>query len=118
MKTTIDIPGKALKEAIRHTGAKTAWDAIVTAAEEFNRRRCLEELAERLHGSCPGAGELARRCRQKGITALSADIVIAACAAARKLDLEHCDGYFNDILPLAKTLQASATTPVTRNNFS
>ncbi len=54
MKTTIDIPEKAMKEAIRHTGAKTKRDAIVTAVEEFNRRRRLEELAERLHGSCPG----------------------------------------------------------------
>ena len=53
MKTTIDIPEKAMEEAIRHTGAKTKRDAIVTAVEEFNRRRRLEELAERLHGSCP-----------------------------------------------------------------
>ena len=53
MKTTIDIPDKALREAIRHTGAKTKRDAVVTAVEEFNRRRRLEEMAERLHGSCP-----------------------------------------------------------------
>ena len=54
MKTTIDIPDTALKEALRHTGAKTKRDAIVTAVEEFNRLRRLEELAERLLGSCPG----------------------------------------------------------------
>jgi Arc/MetJ family transcription regulator len=53
VKTTIDIPEKALKEAIRHTGAKTKRDAIVTAVEEFNRRRRLEQFAERLRGSCP-----------------------------------------------------------------
>jgi Arc/MetJ family transcription regulator len=53
MKTTIDIPEKSLQEAIRHTGAKTKRDAIVTAVDEFNRRRRLEEMAERLHGSCP-----------------------------------------------------------------
>ncbi len=66
MKTTIDIPEKALKEAIRHTGAKTKRDAIVTAVEEFNRRRRLEELAERLHGSCPGfmSQEDLRRMRE------------------------------------------------------
>ena len=66
MKTTIDIPDKALKEAIRHTGAKTKRDAIVTAVEEFNRRRRLEELAERLHGSCPGfmSQEDLRRMRE------------------------------------------------------
>ena len=53
MKTTIDIPEKALKEAIKHTGAKTKRDAVVTAVEEFNRRRRLEEMAQRLHGSMP-----------------------------------------------------------------
>jgi predicted nucleic acid-binding protein len=50
------------------------------------------------------ACELARRCRSKGLTVPSADIVIAACAAAHKLELEHCDGHFDDILPLAKAL--------------
>ncbi len=54
MKTTIDIPDKLLREAIKHTGAKNKRDAVVTAVNEFNRRRRLEELAERLHGSCPG----------------------------------------------------------------
>jgi len=53
MKTTIDIPEKSLKEAIKHTGAKTKRDAVVTAVEEFNRRRRLEEMAQRLHGSMP-----------------------------------------------------------------
>ncbi len=53
MKTTIDIPEKLLREAIRHTGAKTKRDAVVTAVDEFNRRRRLEEMAERLHGCCP-----------------------------------------------------------------
>jgi len=53
MKTTIDIPEKLLTETIKHTGAKTKRDAVVTAVSEFNRRRRLEALAERLHGSCP-----------------------------------------------------------------
>lgn len=53
MKLTIDIPEDSLREAIRHTGAKTKRDAVVTAVDEFNRRRRLEEIAERLHGSCP-----------------------------------------------------------------
>jgi Arc/MetJ family transcription regulator len=53
MKTTIDIPDKLLREAIKHTGAKTKRDAVVTAMDEFNRRRRLEALAERLQGSCP-----------------------------------------------------------------
>ena len=54
MKTTIDIPELAMEEAMKFTGAKTKRDAVVTALEEFNRRRRLEEMAERLHGSCPG----------------------------------------------------------------
>jgi Arc/MetJ family transcription regulator len=53
VKTTIDIPDKLLQEAMKHTGAKTKRDAVVTAMDEFNRRRRLEAMAERLHGSCP-----------------------------------------------------------------
>ena len=66
MKTTIDIPDASLQEAIKHTGAKTKRDAVVTALEEFNRRRRLEEMAERLHGSCPNFMTQAdlRRMRQ------------------------------------------------------
>ena len=66
MKTTIDIPDKSLREAIRHTGAKTKRDAVVTAICEFNRRRRLEELAERIQGSCPDFMKQAdlRRMRQ------------------------------------------------------
>jgi len=50
------------------------------------------------------ARKLAFRCRQSGITAPSTDIVIAACAIANGLELEHCDKHFDDILPLAKSL--------------
>jgi Arc/MetJ family transcription regulator len=53
MKTTIDIPEEVLKEAIRHTGAKTKREAVLNAVEDFNRRRRLAALAERLHGACP-----------------------------------------------------------------
>lgn len=47
MKTTIDIPEEELREAIRHTGAKTKREAVVTALAEFNRRRRLAKLVER-----------------------------------------------------------------------
>jgi predicted nucleic acid-binding protein len=47
---------------------------------------------------------LARRSREKGITATSADVLIAACAANYNLELEHCDGHFDKILPIAKKL--------------
>ncbi|MEE8278004.1 MAG: type II toxin-antitoxin system VapB family antitoxin [Thermoanaerobaculia bacterium] len=48
MKTTIDIPERELEEAIRHTGAKTKREAVVTALAEFNRRRRLQKLLEKL----------------------------------------------------------------------
>jgi Arc/MetJ family transcription regulator len=48
MKTTIDIPEKELKEAIRHTGAKTKKEAIVCVVRDFNRRRRLQELSKML----------------------------------------------------------------------
>jgi len=47
---------------------------------------------------------LARRSREKGITATSGDIVVAACAANYALDVEHCDSHFDKILPVAKKL--------------
>ena len=50
MKITIDIPNKMLKEAIKHTGAKTRKEAVLIAVERFNKRKRLEDLSERLHG--------------------------------------------------------------------
>ena len=49
-----------------------------------------------------GACELARRCRNEGLTVPSTDIIIAACATVHKLELEHCDRHFEGILPLAR----------------
>jgi Arc/MetJ family transcription regulator len=48
MKTTIDIPDKVLKEAMRHTKASTKRDAVVRAMEEFNRRERLGKLADEI----------------------------------------------------------------------
>lgn len=48
MKTTIDIPQQALEEAIRHSGARTKREAVVVAIDEYNRRRRLSKLAEKL----------------------------------------------------------------------
>jgi Arc/MetJ family transcription regulator len=48
MKTTLDIPEDVLEDAIKYTGAKTKRDAIVTAVTDFNRRRKLASLADRL----------------------------------------------------------------------
>jgi len=47
MKTTVDIPEKELQEAMRHTGASTKREAVVTAIVDFNRRRRLAKLVKR-----------------------------------------------------------------------
>jgi len=45
MKTTVDIPERELKDAMRLTGAKTKREAIVTALTDFNRRKRMAALA-------------------------------------------------------------------------
>ena len=50
------------------------------------------------------ARHLAVACRQAGLTAPVADLVIAAAAARHGLDLEHCDRHFDMILPIASRL--------------
>ncbi len=52
MKTTIDIPEKALAEAMRFTGAKTKREAVVKALEGFNRSQRVEAFLK-MAGSCP-----------------------------------------------------------------
>lgn len=51
MKTTIDIPEKELKDAMRFTGAATKREAIVTALKDFNRRKRLAALAKHFGAS-------------------------------------------------------------------
>lgn len=46
MKTTIDIPEKTLREALRFTKAKTKKEAIVRAVEDFNRRHKMAALTK------------------------------------------------------------------------
>ena len=46
MKTTIDIPDKVLKEAMRNSKSSTKREAVVTAIEEYNRRFRLRRLAD------------------------------------------------------------------------
>jgi Arc/MetJ family transcription regulator len=46
MKTTVDIPDALLDEAMRHTRAKTKREAIVTAIEDFNRRKRMAALVK------------------------------------------------------------------------
>jgi hypothetical protein len=53
MKTTIDIPPNELKAVLKNTGAKSRAEAVLLAVKEFNRRRRLAALADRLKGSLP-----------------------------------------------------------------
>jgi Arc/MetJ family transcription regulator len=46
MKTTVNIPDKTLRDAMRHTKAKTKREAIVKALEEMNRRHSQAELVK------------------------------------------------------------------------
>jgi len=51
MKTTVNIPDDDLADAMRFTKAKTKREAIVTAIQEFNRRKRMAELT-RHAGTC------------------------------------------------------------------
>ncbi len=46
MKTTVDIPEKELKDALKYAKAKTKRKAIVTALIDYNRRKRMAELVE------------------------------------------------------------------------
>jgi hypothetical protein len=46
MKTTVNIPDKVLRDAMRHTKAKTKREAIVKALEEMNRRHSQAKLVK------------------------------------------------------------------------
>lgn len=51
MKTTIDIPENALRDAMRLSGAKTKRQAVITALTEFNRKHRMARLV-RFSGAC------------------------------------------------------------------
>ncbi len=67
MKTTLNIPDDDLADAIRLSKAKTKREAIVTAIQEFNRRKRMAELTKHA-GTCKdlvGVEELLHQ-RRKG----------------------------------------------------
>jgi Arc/MetJ family transcription regulator len=51
MKTTIDIPEKELKDAMRFTRATTKREAVVTALKDFNRRKRIAALMKHFGAS-------------------------------------------------------------------
>ncbi|MBU3664290.1 MAG: DUF2191 domain-containing protein [Chthoniobacterales bacterium] len=50
MKTTLDVPDEALREAMKFTGATTKREAVVTALETFNKLKRLEQLNAKVRG--------------------------------------------------------------------
>ena len=46
MKTTVDIPDDMLIELIEHSAARTKREAILTAIEEYNRKKKIAALAD------------------------------------------------------------------------
>jgi predicted nucleic acid-binding protein len=75
------------------------WNGAQGDAE----KRALRELQEVLPLASINANvwlmamEVAQKCRGAGVTAPSADVVIAACAFYHGLEMEHCDGHFASI---------------------
>lgn len=106
-------PSQRLKTLLSRGDA--AW-CDLTLVELWNgaqghvERKAMEELEAELRlypvneQVWAKARALARRCREKGVTATTVDIVIAACAAGHGLELEHCDAHFDKILPIAAKL--------------
>ena len=64
MKTTVNIPDNALADALRFTKAKTKREAIVTAIQEFNRRKRVAELT-RHAGTCKDLASVEELLRQR-----------------------------------------------------
>jgi predicted nucleic acid-binding protein len=96
------LPGQRVKSLLAH--GRATWCGMTWGQME---KSTLEELEGELP-LCPvneavwsRARKLARSCREHGVNAPSADIVIAACAVEHKLNLEHNDSHFAQILPLA-----------------
>jgi predicted nucleic acid-binding protein len=50
------------------------------------------------------ARKLAVRSRRAGITAPATDVIIAACAGHYGLEVEHSDGHFDQLMPIAEKL--------------
>jgi len=106
-------PGQRVKHLLAR--GEAAW-CDMTLVELWNgaqghvEKKAIEELEEELRiypvdeQVWASARLLARRCREKGVTATTPDIVVAACAANSKLALEHCDSHFDKVLPIAAKL--------------
>jgi predicted nucleic acid-binding protein len=107
-------PGQRVKLLLERGDA--AW-CDMTALELWNgakgraEKMVLEELERELRlypineQVWKAARLIARACRDKGITTPTADILIAACAAEYRLEVEHNDAHLSTILALATKLR-------------
>jgi predicted nucleic acid-binding protein len=80
------------------------WHGVRGAREKRDLAEMEKEIT-RLAVDAPvwrRACRLAARCREKGLTVPTSDLVIAACAVVNGLEMEHCDAHFDQILPLAR----------------
>jgi predicted nucleic acid-binding protein len=106
-------PGQRVKALL--TRDEAAWCEMTqvelwNGAQGIKEKKALEEMEEELRlypvneQVWANARILARRCRERGVTVSTPDIVIAACAANNNLSLEYCDSHFDKILPIAARL--------------
>ncbi len=97
MKTTIDIPEKALAEAMRFTGAKTKREeAIFRQVTEL----CLSlEMDDKVWRAAAALGRVAKK---GGVNCRLADILIVACAQRHGAALMHRDKHLQALLELEK----------------
>ena len=78
------------------------WNGAGDPREERLLRK-LERLAPRVPTTAAvwdKARDLARECRRAGLTLPGADLLIAACARAHRLDLLHRDAHFDRLAAL------------------
>ena len=106
-------PGQRVKHLLAR--GEAAWCDMTlvelwNGAQGVTEKKAIEELEDELRlypvdeQVWASARLLARRCREKGVTASTPDIVVTACAANNKLSLEHCDIHFDKVLPIASKL--------------
>ena len=95
------------------TNGLAAWCDMVAlelwngARGEYERQR-LSELEKEIlclpttNEVWQSALRLARKCRSKGHTIPSTDLVIVACGIFHGVEIEHCDEHFKTILEIQK----------------
>lgn len=106
---------RARVEAALNTGA-ARWCPLVrlelwNGAGGEREKRVLRDIGRRVPELAIGAEvweaacDLARRCREAGVSAPATDLVIAACARHHGATVEHDDGDFDQIASAAASVR-------------